>query len=208
MVHLTYSVFVVYCWQDLLRGFPDHCYRLQRYREELRSFQRLRWDDAWNEIVRPLFDDSLWSLLLCVNMRANSGYLFSALDSWKSIAVQYPYWSDCSQFWTDFGNVVSHDICLKNYLEVVLVMKVPWKWCSTSLPLAAEHTGQVRQSSAHFLCPIVKHCCLPYYFSASKLVFLPFHIELIRIIMHASNASCMRIIMHTVFRRMHDYACV
>jgi len=44
--------------QDLLRGFPDHCYRLQRYRQELRSFQRRRWDDAWNEIVRPLFDDS------------------------------------------------------------------------------------------------------------------------------------------------------
>ena len=44
--------------QDLLRGFPDRCYRLQRYREELRSFQQLRWDDAWNEIVRPLFDDS------------------------------------------------------------------------------------------------------------------------------------------------------
>lgn len=44
--------------EDLLRGFPDRCYRLQRYREELRSFQQLRWDDAWNEIVRPLFDDS------------------------------------------------------------------------------------------------------------------------------------------------------
>jgi len=30
------------------------------------------------------------------------------------------------------------------------------------------------------------HCCLPHHFSASKLIFLRFHIELIRVIMHAS----------------------
>jgi len=44
--------------QDLLHGFPAGCERLQRFREELRSFQQLRWDDAWNNIVRPLFSDS------------------------------------------------------------------------------------------------------------------------------------------------------
>jgi len=34
---------------------------------------------------------------------------------------------------------------------------------------------------ARFLCPMGNHCCLPYHFSASKLILLPFHIELIRI---------------------------
>jgi len=44
--------------QDLLRGFPDDCRRLCRYRDNLKSFQALRWDEAWNKIVKPLFDDS------------------------------------------------------------------------------------------------------------------------------------------------------
>jgi len=37
------------------------------------------------------------------------------------------------------------------------------------------------------LCPMGKHCCLPTTFSASKLIFLPFRIELIRVAMHASK---------------------
>ena len=28
---------------------------------------------------------------------------------------------------------------------------------------------------AHFLCQVGKHCCLPYYFSASNLIFLQLH---------------------------------
>ena len=45
-----------------------------------------------------------------------------------------------------------------------------------------------RALAAHFLCrtPMDKHCCLPCHFSAFKLISISFHIELIRIIMHAS----------------------
>jgi len=55
---LLRALFVSDTVQDLLHGFPDRCHRLQRYREELQSFQRLRWDEVWNDIVRPLFDDN------------------------------------------------------------------------------------------------------------------------------------------------------
>jgi beta-1,4-mannosyltransferase len=41
--------------QQLLHGFPDHCDRLRRYREHLKTFQQLRWDDVWTTVVRPIF---------------------------------------------------------------------------------------------------------------------------------------------------------
>ena len=52
-------------------------------------------------------------------------------------------------------------------------------------PLSAEHIGQGGQSPANFVCPgeSILAC---HHFSASKLIFLPFHIELIRIIMHVT----------------------
>jgi len=38
-------------------------------------------------------------------------------------------------------------------------------------PLVAEAIGQGERLPAHFLCPMDKHCCLAYHFSASKLIF-------------------------------------
>ena len=54
--------------------------------------------------------------------------------------------------------------------------------------LVVEHIGQGGQLPTHLLCPLSsrQHCCLPYRFSASKLIF-PFRIELIRIIMYAAS---------------------
>ena len=48
--------------------------------------------------------------------------------------------------------------------------------------LAAEPTGQGQHSPIH-LCPMGKHCWLPNHFSASKLIFLSFRIELIACIL-------------------------
>jgi len=45
----------------------------------------------------------------------------------------------------------------------------------------------IGQSLAHFLCPIGKHYCLSYHFSASELISLPFHIGLIR---RGPNHAC------------------
>ena len=49
--------------------------------------------------------------------------------------------------------------------------------------------GRAGSRPAHFLCPVVigKHCCLPYDFSGLQVDFFPFHVELIRTTMHASE---------------------
>ena len=46
---------------------------------------------------------------------------------------------------------------------------------SMEYTLAAETIEQGRRSLVHFLCPVDKHCCLPYHFPSSKLIFLKFH---------------------------------
>jgi len=37
-----------------------------------------------------------------------------------------------------------------------------------------------KRSPAHFLCPMGKHCYLPYHFAVFKLIFLPFLVETCR----------------------------
>jgi len=56
-------------------------------------------------------------------------------------------------------------------------MNITWAPLNSFQALAAEY---------HFLCPMGKHCCLPYHFSASKLIFLPLHTEGVG----ASNNAC------------------
>ncbi|XP_070580120.1 chitobiosyldiphosphodolichol beta-mannosyltransferase-like [Ptychodera flava] len=42
--------------QDLLSDFPSNQKRLQSFRENLQSFQRLRWDECWNQSVLPIVE--------------------------------------------------------------------------------------------------------------------------------------------------------
>ena len=41
--------------ENLLRGFPDGCELLRTFRGSLKSFQEVRWDQAWSETVLPIF---------------------------------------------------------------------------------------------------------------------------------------------------------
>ena len=43
-------------FQSLLAEFPDGCTELARFRKNLASFQQLRWTEAWNQAVLPIFN--------------------------------------------------------------------------------------------------------------------------------------------------------
>ena len=41
--------------QQLLAGFPSRCEQLDTFRDNLKAFQSLRWQQAWEANVLPLF---------------------------------------------------------------------------------------------------------------------------------------------------------
>lgn len=43
-------------FQDLLRGFPNKCHQLEKFRKNLQQFQNTRWDDSWKSTVLPLLN--------------------------------------------------------------------------------------------------------------------------------------------------------
>ncbi|KAK2169434.1 hypothetical protein LSH36_10g12007, partial [Paralvinella palmiformis] len=42
--------------QDLLRGFPNDCKKLDNFRANIKDFQMVRWDNSWKQTVLPLLD--------------------------------------------------------------------------------------------------------------------------------------------------------
>ncbi len=53
-LHLFLSFLLMLLMQTLSTGFPDQCNQLVLYRENLSSFQSLRWDQYWKLHVLPL----------------------------------------------------------------------------------------------------------------------------------------------------------
>lgn len=41
--------------QKLLHGFPDQCALLEKFRDNLKAFQEVRWSNVWEESVLPIF---------------------------------------------------------------------------------------------------------------------------------------------------------
>ncbi len=50
-----YHCHVIFCPQTLLTGFPNNCDKLRSMRQSLAKFQQTRWQQAWEQTVRPLF---------------------------------------------------------------------------------------------------------------------------------------------------------
>lgn len=55
-------------WQKLLCGFPDQCTLLEKFRNNLKAFQEVRWSNVWEESVLPIFSSDNWMTLLIVEM--------------------------------------------------------------------------------------------------------------------------------------------
>ena len=49
---ISHFFFQSHIYQDLLCGFPEKQKQLETFRENLKPFQELRWEESWNNTVR------------------------------------------------------------------------------------------------------------------------------------------------------------